>query len=62
MAGQRHSWKQFMDRAPKYACFVGYLLLETEIDIDKVPDPKNIMRRQLSSHLQTCILRILLVN
>ena len=51
-----------MDRAPKYACFVGYLLLETEIDIDKVPDPKNIMRRQLSSHLQTCILRILLVN
>ena len=24
MAGQRHSWKQFMDPAPKYACFAGY--------------------------------------
>ena len=24
MAGQRHFWKQFMDPAPKYACFAGY--------------------------------------
>ena len=23
MVGQRHSWKQFMDAAPKYACFAG---------------------------------------
>ena len=25
MARERHSWKQFMDRAPKYACFASYL-------------------------------------
>lgn len=48
--------------ASKYACFAGYILLETEIDIDKIPDPKNILRRQLSSHLQTYILRILLMT
>ena len=35
MAGQRHSWEQFMYPAPKYACFAGYIY----------PKPLNILLR-----------------
>ena len=37
MAGQRHSWKQFMDRALKYACFAGYSVGPSHPDIIGLP-------------------------